>query len=89
MRRDYGLQLIIIKSEYQKLIERQANRSLTQFLKYNDNKNIILQNYNNCEKLFNINEDPNNIMKGGEKEEEHKELENQNHNNNEEEEKNK
>ena len=60
-RRDYGFQLIMLNSEYEKLLERQAERSLTQFLKYNDNKNILLQNYNNCIKLFNINEDPNNI----------------------------
>ena len=64
MRRDYGFQLIMINSEYEKLLERQAERSMTQFLKYNDNKNIILQNYNNCIKLFNINEDPNNIEGG-------------------------
>ena len=60
-RRDYGFQLIMLNSEYEKLLERQAERSFTQFLKYNDNKNILLQNYNNCIKLFNINEDPNNI----------------------------
>ena len=34
---------------------------MNQFLKYNDNKIIILQNFKNCIKLFNINEDPNNI----------------------------
>ena len=82
LRRDYGIKLIIINNEYQQLIERQANRSLTQFLKYNDNKNVILQNYNNCEKLFNINEDPNSLIKGGEKEEKHEKGEDQNQNNN-------
>ena len=61
MRRDYGLHLLMINSEYKKLLERQANRCLTQFMKYNENKNIILQNFNNCVKLFNINEDPKNI----------------------------
>ena len=64
VRRDYGFQLIMINSEYEKLLERQAERSMAQFLKYNDNKNILLQNYNNCIKLFNINEDPNNIEGG-------------------------
>ena len=61
MRRDYGLHLLMINSEYKKLLERQGNRCLTQFMKFNGNKNIILQNFNNCVKLFNINEDSKNI----------------------------
>ena len=61
LRIDYGLKLLMINNEYDKLIERQGNRMMTQFLKYNDNKIIILQNFKNCVKLFNINEDPNNI----------------------------
>ena len=61
LRIDYGLKLLMINNEYDKLIERQGNRIMTQFLKYNDNKIIILQDFKNCIKLFNINEDPNNI----------------------------
>ena len=55
-RKDYGLELYMVNSEYQKLIERQANRCQQQFVKYNDKKDIILQNFNNCIKLLNINE---------------------------------
>ena len=75
LRVDYGLQLIMVNNEYQNLLERQANRSLTQFLKYNENKNIILQDYNNCIKLFNINEDPNNMNEDSEKPPEQQEQE--------------
>ena len=56
LRRDYGLHLIITNSEYEKLMERQSKRFMNQFLKYNKNKDTILQNLNNCIKLFNINE---------------------------------
>lgn len=56
LRVNYGLQLAVINSEYQKLLERQANRCINQFVKYSDKKDIILQNFNNCIKLFNINE---------------------------------
>ena len=65
----------MVNNEYQNLLERQANRSLTQFLKYNENKNIILQDYNNCIKLFNINEDPNNMNEDSEKPPEQQEQE--------------
>ena len=75
LRVDYGLQLIMVNNEYQNLLERQANRSLTQFLKYNENKNIILQDYNNCIKLFNINEDNNNMNEDSEKPPEQQEQE--------------
>ena len=56
LRRDYGLQLAAINIEYQRLIERQANRALSQFLKYGNNKELILQSFNNCIKLFSVNE---------------------------------
>ena len=56
LRIDYGLQLLIVNKEYDRLIERQANRCMKQFGKFNNNKDIILQNFNNCIKLFNINE---------------------------------
>jgi len=61
LRRDYGLQLLAINDEYKKLNERHANRCTIQFMKYNNKKDIILQNFDKCVKLFNINEDPNNI----------------------------
>ena len=61
LRIDYGLELLMVNNEYEKLIERQGNRMMGQFLKYNDNKKIILQDFKNCVKLFNLNEDPNNI----------------------------
>ena len=61
LREDYGLKLLMVNNEYEKLIERQGNRIMTQFLKYSDSKETILQNFDNCIKLFNLNEDPNNI----------------------------
>jgi hypothetical protein len=88
LRVDYGLQLIMVNSEYQNLLERQAYRSYNQFLKYNANKDIILQDYNNCIKLFNVNEDPNNLNEEGppkppeQQEQEQGEVVNQNQDNN-------
>jgi sorting nexin-7/30/sorting nexin-8 len=61
LRRDYGLQLIMVNSEYDKLMERQSRRFLNQFVKYNQNKDTILHNFNNCIKLFNINEKTNDL----------------------------
>ena len=61
LRIDYGLELLMVNNEYDKLLERQASRMMTRFMKYNDNKRIIMQDYNNCIKLFNINEDIKNI----------------------------
>jgi len=60
LRRDYGLELYMVNSEYQKLQERQANRCILQFMKYNNKKDIILQNLNTYVKLFNMNEESNN-----------------------------
>ena len=88
LRVDYGLQLIMVNSEYQNLLERQAYRSYNQFLKYNANKDIILQDYNNCIKLFNVNEDQNNLNEEGspkppeQQEQEQGEVVNQNQDNN-------
>ena len=64
LRRNYGLQLLVVNSEYQNLLERQANRCIQQFVKYSDKKDVILQDYKNCIKLFNINEEQNNIDTG-------------------------
>jgi sorting nexin-7/30/sorting nexin-8 len=60
LRRNYGLELYMVNNEYQKLQERQANRCILQFMKYNDKKDIIFQNFNKCIKLFNMNEESNN-----------------------------
>jgi hypothetical protein len=61
LRKDYGLELLMVNREYQQLLERQGNRVMNQFLKFSNNKETILHNYNNCMKLFDINEDPNNL----------------------------
>ena len=61
LRREYGLELLAVNDEYQKLNERHANRCTLQFMKFNNKKDVILQDYNKCVKLFNINEDPNSI----------------------------
>ena len=61
LRIDYGLELLMINNEYEKLIEKQGNRTKKQFNKYNENKRIILQSLNNFIKLLDINEDPNKI----------------------------
>lgn len=55
---EYGLQLLMVNKEYHNLLERQGNRCLVQFMKYSDNQQIILQNYENCKNLFNINHQP-------------------------------
>ena len=57
LRRNYGLELLMVNSEYDKLIERHANRCLNQFMRYNDNRTTLLHNFQNCLKLLNINED--------------------------------
>ena len=46
----------MVNQEYHNLLERQGNRCLVQFMKYGDNQQIILQNYENCKNLFNINQ---------------------------------
>ena len=57
LRNDYGLELLMINNEYEKLIEKQGFRTKRQFNKYNEKKGILLQNLNNCIKLLDINED--------------------------------
>ena len=54
LRMEYGLQLLMGNKEYNKLLERQAYKCLNQFMKYNENQQIILQDYENCRNLFNI-----------------------------------
>ena len=61
LRVEYGLQLLMVNKEYINLLERQGNRCLTQFMKYNEHQKIILQNYENCKNLFNINQPVENI----------------------------
>jgi hypothetical protein len=70
LRTDYGLQLLMINSEYKKLMERQAYRSIIQFNKFTNNKDVLLQNYNNCLKLLDFNGDANNIIDDSQKKEE-------------------
>ena len=70
LRRDYGLQLLMVNVEYTKLLDRQANRAVIQFHKYNDNKDILLQNFKNCMKLLDITEDSSNIVGLDQKKEE-------------------
>ena len=66
LRRDYGLELFMVNNEYQKLQERHANRCLLQFMKYNNKKDIILQDFNKCLKLFNMNAESNNSQEQSE-----------------------
>ena len=66
LRIDYGLQLLMINEEYKNLIDRQAFRCKTQFMKYNQNQNIILQDYENCKNLFSINQEQQENMEGAE-----------------------
>ena len=66
LRIDYGLQLLMINEEYKNLIDRQAFRCKTQFMKYNQNQHIILQDYENCKNLFSINQEQQENMEGAE-----------------------
>lgn len=66
LRVEYGLQLLMVNDEYKKLIERQAYRCMVQFMKYNENQNIILKDYENCRKLFIINQQQENPEESGE-----------------------
>ena len=60
LRVEYGMQLLMVNKEYHNLLERQAYRCLKQFMKYNENQQIILQDYENCRNLFNINQQQDN-----------------------------
>lgn len=53
-KRLYGLHLVHIIEEYNKLNERQGKRTNKQFFLSNKGKEIILQDYENFNKLFNI-----------------------------------
>ena len=66
LRVEYGIQLVMVNSEYDNLIERQANRCITQFMKYHNNQAIILQDYENCRRLFEINQQDNIVEENGE-----------------------
>ena len=66
LRVEYGLQLLMVNDEYKKLIERQAYRCMVQFMKYNENQNTILKDYENCRKLFIINQQQENPEESGE-----------------------
>ena len=60
LRVEYGLQLLMVNKEYNSLLDRQAYRCLNQFMKYNENQQIILQDYENCRNLFSINQQQDN-----------------------------
>ena len=65
LRVDYGIQLAAINEEYKKLIQRQAQRCMIQFMKYNEKQDIILQDYEYIKKLFNVNiplDDPHEVQ---------------------------
>jgi hypothetical protein len=66
LRVEYGMQLLMVNKEYHNLLERQAYRCLKQFMKYNENQQIILQDYENCRNLFNINQQQDNNNEGNE-----------------------
>ena len=61
LRQYYGYSLYNVNNEYKLLGERQSERALNKFVKYNENKDIILQNSNNCIKLLNFHDDDNNM----------------------------
>ena len=50
----YGLHLVHVIDEYKKLNERQGKRANKQFISFNKGKEILLQDYDNFNKLFNI-----------------------------------
>ena len=66
LRVEYGMQLLMVNKEYHNLLERQAYRCLKQFMKSNENQQIILQDYENCRNLFNINQQQDNNNEGNE-----------------------
>ena len=61
LRMNYGIQLLMVNQEYNNLLERQAYRCLTQFMKYQQQEQSILQNYENCKLLFDINKNLENL----------------------------
>ena len=78
----YGYLLCNVNYEFQKLEERQAIRTWSKFLKFNENKGIIMQNLYNCVKLFNVREEvPEETSKEGVKEKIEKKVAENNINN--------
>lgn len=61
LRLDYGIQLLMANQEYNYLLERQAYRCMTQFMNYHQYQKVILQGYENCKILFDINQEANNL----------------------------
>ena len=61
LRMNYGIQLLMVNQEYNNLLERQAYRCLTQFMKYQQQEQSILQNYENRKLLFDINKNLENL----------------------------
>ena len=55
----YGFHLICINEEYKKLESRMEKRLINQFIIYNQGKDTIFQDFNNCIKLLNFNEENN------------------------------
>ena len=66
LRMNYGIQLLMVNQEYYYLLERQAYRCLTQFMKYQQQEKSILQSYENCKILFDINQNPENLTENEE-----------------------
>ena len=56
----YGYELTCINDEYKKLEERMEKRLINQFVVFNQKKDIIFQDFNNCIKLINYNLQKNN-----------------------------
>ena len=82
----YAYELTTVNNEYKKLEERHKNRLLNQFMKYNQNINILFQDFKKILNLFNFQELSD--LKGqltkleGEKKEVNKSLNNKNQENN-------
>ena len=55
LRLEYGISLAMVNEEYKNLIDRQAQRCMIQFTKYNAKQHIILQDYEYIKKIFNFN----------------------------------
>ena len=55
LRLEYGISLAMVNEEYKNLINRQAQRCMIQFTKYNSKQHVILQDYEYIKKIFNFN----------------------------------
>ena len=79
----YGFQLICVNDEYKKLESRMEKRLINQFTCYSQGKDTIFQDFNNCIKLVNFNEDNNDNKDDNENKELNKEEDyNENNENN-------